>query len=112
MHKSNWAELRILLPQNGATFLCTSAGTVSAAPKLEIRSSDILRQAQRRRGTTVDTDYGKDRFKQMEDLTSQKGGGCSQVQQETRIIYICICIQLLDNYIYITYVTKRMWILE
>ena len=50
-------------PQNGATFLCTSAGTVSAAPKLEIRSSDILRQAQRRHGTTVDTDYGKDRLK-------------------------------------------------
>jgi hypothetical protein len=23
----------------------------------------------------------------MEDLTTQKGGGCSQVQQETRIIY-------------------------
>ena len=26
-------------------------------------------------------------LKKMEDLTTQKGGGCSQVQQETRIIY-------------------------
>jgi hypothetical protein len=26
-------------------------------------------------------------LKEMEDLTTQKGGGCSQVQQETRIIY-------------------------
>ena len=62
---------------------------------------------------------GKIVLKKMEDLTSpKKGGGWSQVQQETRIIYTIT--RYNDNnikiaiyvYIYITYVNKRMWILE